>query len=339
MFSEQNIIDIITLLKQHYYQIESSSIYNIQRIPIGVDAQIYSFEVNYNNTTIKFLLKLFRNRLPKERAENEYKNTHKLYSSQINVPKVFGFRANECSFKRPFMLMEFISGQLLGTLVYNNITNDNIFFNAFIENLVKIHAVTWKQYFDEIKVPDIGTDPYIIIKSIITRTNQLVQEFTINEFVPVLDWLQTNMKEYPCNKLVFSHGDYHPGNIILNSQNELVTLDWSNVGLSDRRIDIAFAIIVLNSESNLVSDNLVISTYESITNVKIEGIEYFKVLTSLFNFLRMYSAACNYLITQETDETKETFLHGYKNYCFQVLQIMKNQVKSNFPTIENFLIN
>ena len=337
MFSDQNKLEIVTILEKHFPLLTSTSIVNIKIIPMGAEAQIYSFDLVLNNQTTTFLLKLFRNRLPKDRAENEYLNLCNLYPSSIRVPKPFGFLDNNNSFHRPFMIMEFIDGQLFSKLLYSNITLKNPFLTLFIDHLIHIHNFNWKKHLPKLFQPDISSDPLIIIKSMINRTNRYVIGYNINEFIPLIVWLKTNKLIYNCNQLVFCHGDYHPNNIILTNQNELITLDWSNVSLADRRIDIAFIITVLNSESNTKIDNLVISYYEQNSHVKIEGIEYFKVLVNLFNFLRIFSAASDYSITQESDETRNAFLHEYRNYCSQILSIMKESTKCSFPVIEKFL--
>ena len=117
MFTDQNKFDIITILKKQFSLITFDSIINVKLIPMGADAQIYSFDILLNNQVITFLLKLFRNRLPKERAENEYLNLCKLYDSSLRVPKAFGFLNNTNSFNRPFMIMEFAFGQIISTLL------------------------------------------------------------------------------------------------------------------------------------------------------------------------------------------------------------------------------
>ena len=338
MFSDENKEEIISILILRFPNIDIHSITNINKIPFGSDAQIFIFDVILESSKRKFLLKLFRNRLPPERSENEYLNLCKIYHSDIKVPQPFGFLKNTCSFKRPFMIMEFTEGDLLSKSLYNNFSNKNPLLNKFVENLISIHTCYWQTIFDNLNKPDIEHDPLIIIKSIINRTKPLVRVYNILEFVPILEWLENNMLEHhSCKELVLCHGDYHPNNIIVNKKAELITLDWSNVGLSDSRIDLAFTVVVINAEIHSKVDELIISLYERLTHTTVGDLTYFKVLVHLFNFLRMYSAEKDYTITQETEETKISFLHEYRNYCLEVLRIMKENIHSSFPTIEKFL--
>lgn len=338
MISDQNKKDLMYILDSHFPIQDNNSLRNFQKLTGGTDTEIFSFDLYSNNSSIKLVMKLFRNRIPSSRAKNEYLNLCKLSKTNIHIPKPFGFLDKTCSFNRPFMIMEYIDGGLLTEKLYRLSRIDNTLFKAFVANLILIHQTNWHILFDDFVPPDIGSDPYIIIKSFINRTETIVKEYDIKEFDPLIDWLKINMISYPCKEFVLCHGDYHPNNIILNNNNnELVTFDWSNIGLGDRRQDLAFAIVVMNSLTSIDQTDLIITTYERITDIIIEGIKFFEVLTNLFNFLRLYSAACNFTITQETEQTKKVFLNEYKTYSSNVLKLMKSETTLTFPTIEHFL--
>lgn len=338
MITDQNKNDLLRILESHFPLLDSNSFKNFQKLSGGTDTEIYSFDLYFNNSSIRLVIKLFRNRLPSTRASNEYLNLCKLSKTTIFVPKPFGFLDNTCSFNRPFMILEYVDGRLLTEILYKKGKIDTNLFTLFVVNLVLIHQTNWQVIFDDFVPPEIDSDPFIIIKSFINRTETIVKEYGIKEFDPLIYWLKTNMNNYPCKEFVLCHGDYHPNNIILNNNNKLVTFDWSNVDLGDRRQDLAFAIVVMNSMTSIDQSDLIITTYERITNVKIKGIKFFEVLTNLFNFLRLYSAACNFAITQETDQSKNVFLNEYKTYCSNVLELMKSETHLSFPTIENFLL-
>ena len=339
MFTRQNKQDIIRILKNNFLNINDNSIRDINYLPGGTDTKIYNFILKSDEMYIPLVLKLFRNRLPPTRSQDEYLNLCQIFESKIKVPKPFGFLDNSCSFSQPFMIMEFIQGKLLSEVIYSNLNQNNDLFTKFITNLVLIHNINWQVIFKEIPIPDIKSDPYIIINTTIKRSKNLIQEFSIKEFYPIIAWLEENSFKYPADQLVLCHGDYHPKNIIINSHQELVTMDWSNVALSDRRIDLAFTIVMMSSETDQDIEEFILRSYESITNVEIVGIDFFKVLTNLFNFIRIFSAASNFNITQETTETRNVFLNEYKPYCLAVFSLMKHQVNSSFSTIEKFLQN
>ncbi len=337
MFTDLNKQDIFNILQNNSFDINNSLIISIKKIPGGTDTDIYFFRVKTSNFTVPLILKLFRNRLPPTRAYNEYVSLCNLLSSEIKVPKPLGFRDKNCSFSRPFMIMEFVEGELLSNIIYDNLNRNSNLYKNFINNLILIHNMNWLKLLKDVNIPDIKSDPFIIIKSIINRSKTLIQQYSISEFFPIINWLEMNMKDYPCESLVVCHGDYHPKNIIVTATNELVTIDWSNISLGDRRSDLAFSIVVMSSETTINIEELIIESYEELTGITIQGIAFFKILMNLFNFIRMYSAAVDFTITQETDSTRNVFLDEYKPYCKTVLSLMEQITNNLFPTIEEFL--
>lgn len=186
--------------------------------------------------------------------------------------------------------------------------------------------------------PNINSDPYCIIKAMIIRSENLIQQFSIQEFELIVQWLKDNMKDYPCLDLVLCHGDYNPKNILVNINDELVTIDLSNVDPGYRRTDFVFTIAIMSSETDFNIEKLLLESYEQPPGIKISGIDYFKVITNVFNFIRIYRAAVNYSITQETDDSKKVFLTEYRPYCKSVLTLMYHELNVSFPTIEKFLL-
>ncbi len=60
--------------------------------------------------------------------------------------------------------------------------------------------------------------------------------------------------------------------------------------------------------------------YETISGQKIENLEYFMVLSALWNLLRIYSSAFDHRIAKETEETANLFLNEYRPYAIKVVK-------------------
>lgn len=78
--------------------------------------------------------------------------------------------------------------------------------------------------------------------------------------------------------------------------------------------------------------------YQSVSNVQVDDIEYFMILSNLYNILRCYSAILNPTITHETETTKNILLQNYKVYVAYLATLVKKITGLHLGTIEQALI-
>ncbi|MFT5087098.1 MAG: aminoglycoside phosphotransferase (APT) family kinase protein [Candidatus Latescibacterota bacterium] len=152
----------------------------------------------------------------------------------------------------------------------------------------------WKK-LSGISIPDLENDPYMFAKDMLSGPARDVEKYGLGELKPLIGWLEDNMK--PSEEVVLVHGDYHHSNVIVRPDHSMVVIDWSNIGLSDFRIDLGFTTTMEILMSGGGSVQGVVDVYEQISGRKVKEIEYFMILSNLYNIMRMYSAAVNYEIT------------------------------------------
>ena len=109
----------------------------------------------------------------------------------------------------------------------------------------------------------------------------------------LVNWLDEKKFENPCEELVIIHGDYHPFNIIVDENRTYQILDWTGINISDFRRDLSFATVALSAGTGRSLAPEFSSKYEEYTGKMVKNLEYFMILSSVWNLLRWYSGINN----------------------------------------------
>ncbi|MCE7736258.1 MAG: phosphotransferase, partial [Candidatus Heimdallarchaeota archaeon] len=130
-------------------------------------------------------------------------------------------------------------------------------------------------------------------------------------------------------------GDYHSNNIIV-TDNDLYVIDWTGISLNDMRFDLGFAIVSLEAFSNEKYISSVIKLYEDKSGLEVNSIEYFMILSSLHNMIKIYSCAFDYGIADENDETRDLFLFRLRNYPLYLMELYRKVAGIELPSLIEF---
>ncbi|MFX0208144.1 MAG: phosphotransferase, partial [Candidatus Hodarchaeota archaeon] len=283
---------------------------NFQKL-LGADTETFSFDLNLNNKALPLIFRVFRG--ISDRAENEFKTLKSLFNANISVPEPLLWNKTSPILSRSYLIMKKVPGVLLSDN-YWQITSENEkskLLSDFIQVLVDIHKFNWRNNFHYLQRPDLESNPYILVDNLISFPRKMIMENKIIELSHLIEWLEKN--KVKSEKLSLLHGDYHMNNVIVTPNGKIVVIDWANIKLGDFRHDLGFAIVAASSSGEDASKKF-IELYQSFSGEKVNDIEYFMILSVLFNLLRCYSALINPRITNETKFTKKMFLDTYQLY-------------------------
>ncbi|MHA1912687.1 MAG: phosphotransferase family protein [Candidatus Kariarchaeaceae archaeon] len=315
----------------------SYEISSFEEIFGGADTRIFSFEFSFlekgDKKNIPLILRLFREGTKNATVKREFSILKKLYEAQKPVPRPFIVSENKDILKLQYFVMEKVEGVLLSTSFNDPAKHDELFFQ-FISKMVEIHKTDWSKIIPETDGPELETDPYTIINNLISWPKKRLQEFKepeLNELKELIKWLEEN--KVPTIELSLIHGDFHVENILVKKKGEFIIIDWSNISLKDYRLDLAFAISTFNSATPIDIKPVLTELYQQISGKKVEEIEYFMILASIFNIMRIYSTIVNWDITGENKITKNAFLNLHKEYTRYLATMTKEITKIELSTI------
>ena len=189
----------------------------------------------------------------------------------LAVPEVFGFVDDGNSSDRPLMVMERVEGAVLGDRMHQASESER---DAWLAEFAKLAA-----RLHQIDIS--GAMPAGIRE--LTMTAWLaegaaaIEQFGMDEFRPVLDWLLANAPA--SERACLTHNDLHPWNVIVKPEGEMVVIDWTNATLGDPRFDLAWTLLLIDSHLEREARGVALEAYESATE-PVTDLPYFEAVAA-----------------------------------------------------------
>ena len=270
-------------------------IFNFVEIKGGADAIIFEFSVlclrKNSNINMSAILRIFKDFDSNQRSIDEFRILTRLHQTSINVPKPFFIGLNDSALKKPYFVMEKINGILLSKAL-NTINKDElpIICENVISEVSKLHNLKWKDHLPWLGQNIGKSETKSIIKSELEIAQNLIKQYNISELHTVIEWLKNNQKFVSESNIMPIHGDLNPLNIIIKPDGFITIIDWSNIKLSDYRMDLALLILTTNIESSNNTTIHLTSAYEKINKIKVQNIDYFIILSNINILTMVYSS-------------------------------------------------
>lgn len=323
--------ELISKLKFLFPNQKKYQLVNFQKLE-GADTETFSFNLNLENKELPLILRVYRG--ISDRAENEFKTLQSLLNADLSVPEPLLWNKTSPCLSRSYLIMKKVPGVILAEHYLHKTSEDerNKLISDFIQELVDIHKFNWRNNFHYLKKPDLESNPYILVDNVMSFPRKMIIENKIIELGHIIEWFEKN--KVKSERLSLLHGDYHMNNVIATPNGKIVVIDWTDIKLGDFRNDLAFAITTTSSSGEDVSKKF-IELYQSFSGDKVNDIEYFMILSSLFNLLRCYSALINPKITNETELTKNMFLETYQTYTQYLVKMTEKITGIYLKTLDN----
>jgi aminoglycoside phosphotransferase (APT) family kinase protein len=277
--------EIQSRLLEFYENAEPSKqnykIQNFTKITSGWENEVYSFDVDYNEkgnpSHEELILRIYPGDHAEGKSSREFNGMKELFKAGFPVPQVYILEHDKSIFGKPFVIMERISGQILGKVIDDSPeTRKMELARKFCRIFVDLHNLDWHKFnFTSLSYDD--HDPYGFINHILSVSSYVDSFPEIKILQPVLDWLIARKMTVPCNRLSIIHWDYHAHNVILKDDDTAIVIDWTNIDIGDFRSDLAWTMLLTSSYGNPEARDIVLNEYEKIAGFKIEQIEYYEV--------------------------------------------------------------
>ena len=175
--------------------------------------------------------KLFYEGYPKEAVEREFRNATEVHRQGLPVPKVFEMVESE---GRTGIVYEKIDGKSMLECIFENPGKAGTYLEEFVrlqKNWLKeasVHATSVLSYKD-------------FLQMLINSAGQKAEASLLEE-----------INSLPEGDTVL-HGDFHPGNVLISTDNCAVVIDFMNVCYGPRLYDVARTFCLINEKSDVVA--------------------------------------------------------------------------------------
>jgi aminoglycoside phosphotransferase (APT) family kinase protein len=276
---------LLSLCERAFPSREKAQILDLARISDGWETDVYSFTMEYGEAAQRkrenLILRIYPGDDALQKAAAEFKAMKRLYEVGFPVPQVLLLELDAALFGKPFVVMEKVSGRSMGDVIVESPPEkQQELLTLFCKMFVDLHALDWRPF-----VPDPSLyatrDVAAIVDHDLSQWQEYCHHFQRHEFDPVFDWLRERILDVRFGQPSVIHFDYHPWNILLTDDVTAFVIDWTNVRVSDFRLDLAWTLLLMSTYGNPEGRERVLGEYERIAGHSAEQIEFFDVAACL----------------------------------------------------------
>jgi len=258
----------------------------------GRQHEMYSFNLVEGKGTKTHVqpsvLRLYDGATAGENAEYEYKIMEKLGPSDVPVPKVFVLEQDVKYLDRPFIVMEKVEGEELGSFVDRRVQADplkwgskeGIVWNSRLAALLaSIHKVDWRALGLDFLEPPWGS-----ADSMIDRLDSAGAEYMASrygELRQLFNWLRTTAKKATNPEVVLMHYDFHPWNVMVRRGKIVAVLDWCEACLGDAAFDVGWANLLFHLRDAAEDTDVFVAEYKRHSGRELKDLAFYEVVAGL----------------------------------------------------------
>jgi aminoglycoside phosphotransferase (APT) family kinase protein len=261
----------------------------------------------------ELILRIYPGQDAHDKSAREFRGMRLLHGAGYPVPQVLILERENSPFNRPFVIMERIKGQMLWPVLFGSPKEkQQELLTLFCKLFVRLHTLEWRSFvhaqdrpFDQaqdnpsehyLAIYDAG-DPYAPLDRELDKVRPFLTRFPIPGFLPIVAWLDQQRDGVPCQRPSVIHWDYHPGNILLGDDGSATVIDWTQVDVSDSRLDLAWTLLLVSTYEGEVWHKRILHEYERLAGAEVEQLAFFEVVACL---KRLYSIAAALTFGPET---------------------------------------
>ncbi len=291
---DKNKIEKLAEYYNHNYpKRHNQTISDVNEITDGWETVLYKYTVNYilNKKPVsdQHVIRIFSDH-GGPTSEKEYHVMMKLGEQGYPVPTVFHNEYTGEVIGKPFIIMEYISGNTMNSR-YENVSDleREELYRQMIELMVDLHRIKVSSVFPYNKLKE--TDEYLDF--MFNQIDERISWTKLDWVNPIVDWLKERRNDVEPGEHSVLHGDFHGGNIMFRKDGTPSVIDWSGANVGDYRFDLAWTIILFSTFGGSFFRDLLLNMYSDVSEVEINDIEYFEVLGCVVRFVIVFSSFLN----------------------------------------------
>ena len=277
---------------------KDAQISDLDCISAGWESDVYSFRLEHRSAgehkCEELILRIYPGDDAHDKSAHEFHSMSRLHKAGYPVPQVLVLERKNSPFRKPFVIMEKIEGQLLWPLLLDAPEGDKKqeLLTLFCKLFVQLHTLEWRPFVDDVSHYD-TQNPYIFVDRELEKARSFLARFPLPGFLPIIEWLETRRDRVPCLRPSPVHLDFHPANVLVYNNGSAVVIDWTQLDISDARFDLAWTLLLVSTHGNAAWRDLILQEYEQLTGARMEEIAFFDVAACakrLFTIVISFSA-------------------------------------------------
>lgn len=337
------IIGLVRFFQEKLPSAQKLEIFNVKRILGGMETEIHSFSCKYQENgksmELKFVVRLYHSKYGFEFAESEFEVLKKLKTKNYPVPEVFFKETTPRYLGKPFIIIEFIDGILMGEKMLKSLEKGDfqtlqILVDQFSELFLKLHRIDWLILVEDKN--EFLQDPKGLVMNLMNWYENKIKKYDMNSVIPVIKWLKSRMGSvnFPKENLSLVHGDFHPNNIILKGTEPYV-IDWHGIRIRDYRTDLGQTSLLIEVYVGKELRNSFVDSYVK-QGGNIQNLAFFEVLAALIRFYEYFEITTTSKRNEMTNERVKGFEDDIQAIR-KVYEVLKERTEQDFISLKESL--
>lgn len=262
-------------IKEKFSDLEGLSITHLDKLADGWESDNYLLTVEYGGipkTRADWVWRIYSGTSSQVKAAHEYDSMKNLLGAGYPVPRVFLLEAEHSPVDRPFIIMEYIQGDVMWNLL-GKVPADRRaqLLDQFCRLFVQLHELDWKQF--DVHLP--GDDPFFFIDQWLNEARGVLENFPEVDGFPFFEWVEARRALFACARPTPVHQDFHPGNILVRADDSSLVIDWTNFAITDFRFDLAWTLVLAHAHGWPGLRDQILQGYQHHAGKPVEQIEAF----------------------------------------------------------------
>lgn len=265
-------------LKAKFGEKEALSIIRLDKFADGWESDNHVLTVEYGDlprTREDWVWRIYSGAGSQEKAAREFQSMKKLRGAGYPVPNVFLLENEHSPFDRPFIIMEFIPGEVMWRLLDNaSMDEQERLIDQFCKLFVRLHGLDWKQFDDSL--PD--DEPFFFIDRWLDEARGALQNFPEVDVSPFLEWVEARRELFACERPSPVHQDFHPSNVLVKADGSAAVIDWTGFNVTDSRFDLAWTLVLAHAHGLPAWRGQIFKGYQRHAEKPVEYLEAFEAV-------------------------------------------------------------
>jgi len=335
--NENQIEKLTEYYTQNYPKRQNQTISDVKEITDGWETKLYKYTVNYvlNEEPVsdQQVIRIFSDH-GGPKSEKEYQVMKKLGEQGYPVPVVFHNDSTGDIINKPFIIMEYLSGNTMNHRYENASDSEREeLFQQMIELMVDLHRIKVTKIFPENKLKD--TDEFLDF--MFNQIDERIAWTKLDWVNPIVDWLKERRNDVEPHELSVVHGDFHGRNIMFRRDGTLSVIDWSGANVGDYRFDLAWTIILFSTFGGSFFRDLLLNRYSDASGSEIKDIEYFEVLGCAVRFVIVFSSFLNKPDDMGLRSKSDKMTSSISDHFLKVYDMLVKRTGLKLPEFEKIM--
>ncbi len=253
---------------------------SFESLSAGWESDVYAFDLEHGPAAERrhdeLILRVYPGDDATDKSAREFRGLRQLHRLGYPVPMVWALESDGASLGRPFVIMERIQGEVLWPLLFQGAEGAQELLTQFCQLFVDLHQLDWRPFVDN--ASQYGPDRnYACVDRELAFGRTVMERYGMDGFAPILEWLRARRDDVPCRRPSPVHWDFHPGNVLLSSDGTAWVVDWTQVGVSDARFDLAWTLLLVGTHESPNWRQAIQAEYERLAGAPVEQLAFFDV--------------------------------------------------------------